>query len=105
MFRMQKQLGMGKEGQKAQLQNLGCGFVGGVTATCFNAPLDVAKSRIQGETGAVPRYTSTAQTLLDILREEGPRSLYKGFVPKALRMGMGGAVGITTFEFVKGLLQ
>ena len=25
---------------------------------------------------------------------------YKGFTPKALRMGMGGAVAVTTFEAV-----
>ena len=47
------------------------GFVGGSVATSFNAPLDVAKSRIQSQrldSGTPPKYTSTAQTLALIVR-------------------------------------
>jgi hypothetical protein len=32
-------------------------------------------------------------------REEGARALYKGYLPKLLRMAIGGAVGITSFDF------
>lgn len=81
------------------------GFTGGVFATCCNAPFDMAKSRIQGGVGDGGRYRSTFQTLLLVGREEGIRGLYKGFVPKAWRMGVGGAVGITTFEFVMAFLS
>lgn len=86
-----------------QLQMLGTGFTAGVAATCCNAPLDVCKSRIQGSSDTACR--STVGTLLRIARNEGPRALYKGFVPKALRMGSGGAVGITTFELIMSLLS
>ena len=34
----------------------------------------------------------------------GVRGLYAGFAPKAMRMGLGGAVGITTFELARRLL-
>ena len=33
-------------------------------------------------------------------RTEGLAALYKGFQPKALRMGIGGAVAVTAFEAV-----
>lgn len=88
-----------------ELQRMTSGFFAGIFATCFNAPFDVAKSRIQGDAAPVPRYRSTLQTLMLILKEEGPRACYKGFVPKAWRMGVGGAVGIFTYEFVLRLLQ
>lgn len=80
-----------------EIQNFSSGLFGGVFATCFNAPFDVAKSRVQS---GGDRYRTTFGTLALIFREEGPRALYRGFVPKAWRMGVGGAVGITTFDLL-----
>jgi hypothetical protein len=37
-------------------------------------------------------------TLAAIYREEGARALYKGFVPKALRLGVGQSVGLLCFQ-------
>jgi len=90
--------------------SLGVGFVGGAVATTCNAPFDVAKSRIQSEVSSGPlsaerKYFTTFQTLRRILGEEGPRALYKGYTPKLLRMGIGGAVGITGFEFFNELFS
>jgi solute carrier family 25 2-oxodicarboxylate transporter 21 len=39
-------------------------------------------------------------SLLTIQREEGLGALYKGFVPKALRLGIGQSVGLIMFEQV-----
>jgi solute carrier family 25 2-oxodicarboxylate transporter 21 len=33
-----------------------------------------------------------------IYKEEGPSALYKGFVPKALRLGIGQTVGLIMFQ-------
>jgi len=96
----------------AMMHSLSTGFVAGVMATMCNAPFDVAKSRIQaqltptaasGVAGRNPttiQYTSTLQTLMTIGRTEGLGALYKGFTPKAIRMGLGGAVAVTAFEGV-----
>ena len=43
--------------------------------------------------------------LVAIMREEGVQGLYAGFTAKALRMGLGGAVGITVFELARKLLS
>eukprot|EP00984_Skeletonema_dohrnii_P032353 scaffold26371_cov111-Skeletonema_dohrnii-CCMP3373.AAC.1 len=71
-------------------------------ATMCNAPFDVAKSRIQAQctNSKSMEYTSTIQALMKIGRTEGLTALYKGFQPKALRMGIGGAVAVTAFEAV-----
>ena len=31
-------------------------------------------------------------------REEGPRALYKGFLPKAVRLGIGQTIGLMMFK-------
>merc|ERR1719499_2015051 len=78
-------------GLKGTLYSLITGFAGGITATACNAPFDVCKSRIQAQPARGHRkYTSTLQALSHIAREEGSAALYKGFFPKALRMGIGG---------------
>ncbi|KAJ9505664.1 hypothetical protein QJQ45_026702 [Haematococcus lacustris] len=64
------------------------GIVIGMAATCFNVPFDVVKSRFQSQLPGEVRYTSTLQALTTIYREEGAQALYKGFVPKALRLGL-----------------
>mmetsp|Transcript_1792 Transcript_1792/g.2535 ORF Transcript_1792/g.2535 Transcript_1792/m.2535 type:complete len:284 (+) Transcript_1792:179-1030(+) len=81
--------------------SLGVGSAAGAVATTCNAPLDMAKSRIQSQpTNSVAlKYSSTFQTLGLVLREEGVLALYKGFTPKLIRMTLGGAVGITSFDF------
>jgi solute carrier family 25 2-oxodicarboxylate transporter 21 len=85
------------------LQTVSIGFCGGITATSFNCPLDVAKTRIQAQTlvaGSAPKYTSTLGTLASISKEEGLSALYKGFGPKALRMGLGGGIALASFEAI-----
>mmetsp|Transcript_8673 Transcript_8673/g.18537 ORF Transcript_8673/g.18537 Transcript_8673/m.18537 type:complete len:287 (-) Transcript_8673:30-890(-) len=85
---------------KRTTHSLVTGFIGGVTATMCNAPFDVIKSRIQGQCPNKVQYSSTLQTLMVIGQTEGFGALYKGFTPKALRMGAGGAVAVTAFEAV-----
>jgi hypothetical protein len=41
-------------------------------------------------------------SLLSIAQQEGVGALYKGFVPKALRLGIGQSVGLIMFEQVRG---
>jgi len=52
-------------------------------------PFDTAKTRMQGQTknGGVLKYTGLFQTLGCIVKEEGFRSLWKGFTPYFVRSG------------------
>lgn len=76
---------------------LGTGM--GMLATCFNAPFDVVKSRFQAQLpGRSNPYTSTFGTLRRIVAEEGPKQIYRGLLPKAIRLGVGQTVGLLVFQ-------
>ncbi|XP_034486130.1 mitochondrial 2-oxodicarboxylate carrier-like [Drosophila innubila] len=88
------------------LRKVSIGFLAGTLACLFNIPFDVAKSRIQGPQ-PVPneiKYFGTVNTMLTVYREEGFRALYKGLVPKIMRLGPGGAIMLLVFDYVYGYL-
>ncbi|KAF2667683.1 mitochondrial carrier [Microthyrium microscopicum] len=79
------------------------GTVGGTVGTILNTPMDVVKSRIQNSTkvvGTVPKYNWAFPALGTVMREEGFRALYKGFLPKVLRLGPGGGILLVVFTGV-----
>lgn len=66
------------------------------------------KSRIQGAErvpGVKPKYNWTYPALVTIMREEGVGALYKGFVPKVLRLAPGGGVLLLVVEFTLGVFR
>ena len=44
-------------------------------------------------------------SLVTIFREEGPAALYKGFVPKVLRLAPGGGVLLLVVEFTLNVFR
>ncbi|GLC51634.1 hypothetical protein PLESTB_000523600, partial [Pleodorina starrii] len=83
----------------AAARKMATGVAVGMTATIFNAPFDVIKSRFQSqERGPNQKYRYTLPSLVTILREEGVRALYKGFLPKALLLGVGQTIGYCVFS-------
>ncbi|KAH7912057.1 mitochondrial carrier [Hygrophoropsis aurantiaca] len=95
------------ETQQAQLlNNFISGSIGGFVGTVINTPFDVVKSRIQGASkvpGVTPKYNWTYPALMTVMREEGAAALYKGFVPKVLRLAPGGGVLLLVVEFTLAL--
>lgn len=94
--------------QAQLLNNFISGAIGGFAGTVLNTPFDVVKSRIQGSTkvpGVALKYNWTYPALLTIAREEGPAALYKGFVPKVLRLAPGGGVLLLVVEFTLGVFR
>ncbi|XP_005108207.1 mitochondrial 2-oxodicarboxylate carrier [Aplysia californica] len=76
------------------------GLAAGTLSSMVNIPFDVAKSRIQGPQ-PVPgqiKYKSCFQTIALVYREEGYFALYKGLLPKVLRLGPGGAIMLIVYE-------
>jgi solute carrier family 25 2-oxodicarboxylate transporter 21 len=68
----------------------------------------VVKSRIQSAVkvpGVAPKYNWTYPSLVTIFREEGAAALYKGFVPKVLRLAPGGGVLLLVVEFTLGVFR
>ncbi|KNZ54662.1 hypothetical protein VP01_288g7 [Puccinia sorghi] len=83
-----------------------CAFV------CFNytmsSTVDVVKSRIQNAVvlpGERPKYGWTYPAIATIAKEEGVAALYKGFIPKVLRLAPGGGVLLVVVEVVTGYFR
>ena len=79
------------------------GSIGGTVGTMLNTPMDVVKSRIQNSpriAGSVPKYNWAWPALTTVLKEEGFPALYKGFLPKVLRLGPGGGILLVVFTGV-----
>ncbi|KYN14171.1 PREDICTED: mitochondrial 2-oxodicarboxylate carrier isoform X1 [Trachymyrmex cornetzi] len=81
------------------LSKIAIGFVSGTVASCLNIPFDVAKSRIQGSQDGT-QYKGTLNTMHIIYKREGFRALYKGLVPKVLRLGPGGAIMLVVYDYM-----
>ncbi|KAI0298333.1 mitochondrial carrier domain-containing protein [Multifurca ochricompacta] len=102
IFQVKTMLPKAETPQGQLSNNFVSGAVGGFIGTVLNTPFDVVKSRIQGTEitpGVIPKYNWTYPALVTIFREEGPAALYKGFVPKALRLAPGGGVLLLVVEF------
>lgn len=66
-------------------------------------PLDVVKSRIQNTVrvpGQTPKYNWAWPGVVTIAKEEGLGALYKGFLPKVLRLGPGGGILLVVYTGV-----
>lgn len=108
IFQVKSMLPRAETPQGELLNNFASGTVGGFVGTAINTPFDVVKSRIQGTEklpGVVPKYNWTYPALITIFREEGPAALYKGFVPKVLRLAPGGGVLLLVVEFTLGAFR
>lgn len=90
--------------RKSQITNdLISGAVGGTVGTILNTPMDVVKSRIQNSprvAGGVRKYNWAWPACATVAREEGFSALYKGFLPKVLRLGPGGGILLVVFTGV-----
>jgi len=79
------------------------GATGGTFGTILNTPMDVVKSRIQNSpkvAGSVPKYNWAWPAVGTVMKEEGFGALYKGFLPKVLRLGPGGGILLVVFTGV-----
>lgn len=87
-----------KRGQ--MINDLISGSIGGTVGTLLNTPMDVVKSRIQNSVkvaGVAPKYNWAWPAVATVAKEEGFSALYKGFLPKVLRLGPGGGVLLVVF--------
>jgi solute carrier family 25 2-oxodicarboxylate transporter 21 len=79
------------------------GATGGTVGTIVNTPMDVVKSRIQNSpkiAGIAPKYNWAWGACGTVLKEEGFGALYKGFLPKVLRLGPGGGILLVVYTGV-----
>jgi len=69
----------------------------GLVATPAKMPFLVVKTRLQAASGA---KLGTFETMALIAKNEGVPALWKGTVPAATRMSLGGAVSLSCFRSI-----
>jgi solute carrier family 25 2-oxodicarboxylate transporter 21 len=103
IFQVREILPPAKTKQGQILNDIVAGGIGGTVGTILNTPFDVVKSRIQNSPrvkGQIPKYNWTLPSVGLIMKEEGFSALYKGFLPKVLRLGPGGGVLLVVYTAV-----
>ncbi|CAG8525433.1 7226_t:CDS:1 [Acaulospora morrowiae] len=105
VFGVRKRLPKAENKQQQLRNNFIAGSIGGTVGTILNTPFDVVKTRIQNDSGPVRKYNWTLPAVKTVIQEEGPRALYKGFVPKLLRLGPGGGILLVVFDQVTTLMK
>jgi len=94
----------GKE-ELAPWQHLLMGGISGGFGPLANNPLDVVKTRMQKQsTKEAPKYKSISQAIPLIAKEEGVAALWKGIVPRLMRIMPGQAITFATYERVSKML-
>ncbi|KAM6157650.1 dicarboxylate carrier UCP2 isoform 3-T3 [Rhynchocyon petersi] len=78
-------------------------FGAGFCTTIIASPVDVVKTRYMNS--AQGQYSSAGHCALTMLRKEGPRAFYKGFMPSFLRLGSWNVVMFVTYEQLKRALM
>ena len=100
IYQVRQWLPKAKDKTAQMLNDVTAGAIGGTVGTMLNTPMDVIKSRIQNSpkvAGSVPKYNWAWPALGTVLREEGFASLYKGFLPKVVRLGPGGGILLVVY--------
>jgi solute carrier family 25, member 44 len=103
------------EGQLLAVE-VAAGVLTGCTSASLTTPLDVVKTRLQtrdatgntgngisgssNSTGTAPTWRSTAA---ELIRNEGPKGLFRGVAPRMVSTSIWGTVMVTTYEFLKRL--
>ncbi|KAI8880369.1 mitochondrial carrier [Backusella circina FSU 941] len=106
IFKVKELMPKAKDASEQRITNFAAGTVGGMVATFCNTPFDVVKTRIQSYNGVGPKkYNWTLPSVALVAKEEGVRSLYRGFLPKVLRLGPGGGILLVVFETVSGFIR
>lgn len=80
----------------------------GFCASVVGSPLDIALTRVQGDNALPPHLRRNYRNLLDALmtsvREEGVKSLWRGFVPFSCRVMTVTVTCVLAFEEIKHIL-
>jgi solute carrier family 25 thiamine pyrophosphate transporter 19 len=101
--------------QRFERMGAGSGVAGALAGTAAKAvtyPLDVVKHRLQSQglervavMGNVPPYTSFAQCLASVYRQEGAGGLMKGMAPAVLKTGVATGLTFLTFDLCLKMME
>ena len=79
--------------------HVACSLITGVVATTVAAPFDLLKSRVMASTNPADNF---ATVLVRLLRSEGPRALFNGWLPTYFRLGPHAILTFPLLEALRG---
>ncbi|XP_052174438.1 mitochondrial succinate-fumarate transporter 1 [Diospyros lotus] len=88
-------------------QSMMSGFLAGTAGPVCTGPFDVVKTRLmaQSKSGGELRYKGMVHCIVTIYREEGLRALWKGLLPRLMRIPPGQAIMWAVADQVTGLYE
>lgn len=81
------------------------GCIGGSIGSIFSSPFDCAKSRLQCNINNNIYRPWAIKYIYNIYKNEGILSLYRGFLPKLIRLGLGGGILMFSFEYALTFIE
>ena len=79
------------------------GMFSGTISTLCNNPIDMIKTRLQGSENY--KYNSTIDCINKVIKHEGIMSLYKGMLPRLLRVIPGQGIIFASYEKISNFLE
>ncbi|GMY30492.1 mitochondrial adenine nucleotide transporter ADNT1-like [Fagus crenata] len=94
-----------EEAQLTPLLRLGAGACAGIIAMSATYPMDMVRGRLTVQTEGSPcQYRGIFHALSTILREEGPRALYRGWLPSVIGVVPYVGLNFAVYESLKDWL-
>ena len=78
-----------------------CFFFSPFAGPIANAPIDTIKTRIQRSASPLTGWARFKEVTFSLIRNEGYLALYKGLLPRLMRVGVGQAVTFASYERIK----
>jgi len=90
-----------KDGHTSGLNVFIAGSIAGTISAGTVTPADVIKTRLQVKHEGGPKYTGIVDCFSRILKEEGPKALFKGTIPRILIISPLFGITLATYELLK----
>jgi hypothetical protein len=79
-------------------------FGAGFFMTCTVAPFDMVRTRLMNQSGAELKYKNALDCFVKICSQEGPATLWRGFIPIWSRFAPTTTLQLIIFEQIRGIM-
>lgn len=91
-----------------QVYRFGVGAVAGAAGATAVYPIDLVKTRMQNQRAVLEHervYANSFDCFFKVIRNEGPRGLYRGLLPQLVGVAPEKAIKLTTNDFVRDVFR